>query len=117
MSKYFEIPKIEENEPTPVKKEKKDFPSSVDLFLVEFNRLFRAIENGRSNLIKGAREVYTKPLFHAMESFKEDPGEETLKHLLRISEQEGGNIVKKEMINILHNGGKKMEEYLKGIRL
>ncbi len=106
MSKYFEgvdFPELEE--PKPVPAPPKDACTEVDWtpLMTEVRRMIAAIGTGQSLIVRGAVTVPpNSPLFKAIEGLEQVPSLDSLKHFLKIAEQDLTTRFKQEVLKVFH---------------
>lgn len=115
MSKFFEpieFPELNEApvvEKTPVSDV---FPGDAQVYISEFGRVFRAIQSGNSDLVKGVIDLKNAPLFSAMKIFEGNPSGPNMRNFLNTVEQDVGHRVRNELITIMVGREPKLEEFL-----
>jgi len=116
MSKYFtpvEFPELEKEVLiTPILEDK--FPVEVTPYIVIFQRLLKAIESGESGIC-GSISLNKSPIHLTLTRFGYFPCKFTLINFLNTLQQEVNTRARQEAINILKNGNKVLENYLKEI--
>lgn len=105
----FEKPKVEEK-----KEELPDkFPVDITNFIVEFNRVISAVEQGDSGIVKGTIRLKGAPIIVALERFSQEPTADSFRNFLNLAAQDINYRARTEFLEIVRkNASGKLKKFL-----
>lgn len=114
MSRFFTPVEFEKKE---IKKEPEptsdQFPVDTTNFVVEFNRMIRAIETGTSGIRKGGIQLKGAPVLTALDEFSKNSNVESFQKFLDLAKQDISARARTEFLWIVRkNADKKLKKFL-----
>lgn len=106
----FETSEIKKDE---IKEISNEFPVSISDFVVEFNRIIRAIESGTSGIVKGGIQLKGAPVLAALDEFSRSATATSFQKFLDLTKQDISARARTEFLWVVRkNANKKLKKFL-----